>query len=118
MIDLYAIKARLQAATPGKWDLYLKHFDEAFPTTVAFSQIAAYDNETKTHMVMVRLGAPDKMCMEKKDADLICNATTDIAQLIEALEIAMMALDCIEGNDPDDDIETAKEALEKIRGAK
>lgn len=90
-------KAR-EAATQGEWKFYLKHFDEEFPSTAAFSQIAAYDDKNKTGVVMCRLGVPDKICMEQTDADFICIFANHWTELIDAqLSLLKLVDDMTEG---------------------
>lgn len=89
-------KQLLHSATPGRWELYLKHEDPDFPSTIAFSQIAAYSKETKLHVIMCRLGVPDKICMKKADAAFIANVRTSHAKALEIIDVMREALNFID----------------------
>lgn len=90
-----SVKERLEKATPGEWRLYGKHLDDQFPSTIAFSQIASYDKVTKVSLIMCRLGAPDKICMEKANAELILNCPSDLARLVKMVEYLQCVIDGI-----------------------
>lgn len=92
MINLDEIKMRLEAATPGDWILVDKGYDLEFPTTVDFSRVMAKHENVYTNVVMARLGAPDKICIEKHNAEFITNSKKDITNLLELVEAQERAI--------------------------
>lgn len=90
--ELKRLRELRERATPGQWKLYNTGYDESFPTTVDFTQIAAYDDCTKLSVVMCRLGKPDKICMEKTNAQFMTQSANRWLSLIEALECAVDTL--------------------------
>lgn len=91
--ELKRLKELRERATTGQWKLYNTGYDESFPTTVDFTQIAAYDDCTKLSVVMCRLGKPDKICMEKTNAQFMTESANRWLQLIEALGCAIETIE-------------------------
>ena len=91
-------RKKLGEITQGEWKLYSLNLDSDYPTTIASSQIAAYNEDIKTHVLMCRLGSPDKICMEKADINFILNAPQTIDKLLRIIEVQQEALQDISYN--------------------
>lgn len=107
--QLDQIRARLNAASPGPWEVNGDHF---YVCSVGNSNIDGKDYDVCMNGYAARDGANSDA---KTDADFIAHAPTDIARLLKAIERLREQRDAnYDGPLPDQAAERADQEIKRI----